>query len=78
MGRRLGVEAAVNTSLNVASPIVQTVKQALGALQRSRGMTGLIVIAGAAAFAAWHAVDGPVKDNGKTLRRLHSEWLESR
>src|SRR5204863_6670831 len=45
MGRRLGVEVSVNTSLNVGSPIVQTVKQALIALQRSRGMTGLIVIA---------------------------------
>ena len=36
MGRRLGVEVSVNTSLNVGSPIVQTPSQALGALNAPR------------------------------------------
>jgi carbamoyltransferase len=75
MGRRLGVEVAVNTSLNVGSPIVQTVKQALGALQRSRGMSGLIVVAEDRSYLAWHAVEGPVKDAGRAIRALYADWL---
>jgi carbamoyltransferase len=74
MGRRLGVEVAVNTSLNVASPIVQTVKQGIVALQRSRGLTGLILVANDRAYLAWHAVEGPVKDSGRTIRNLFAEW----
>ena len=45
MGRRCGVEASVNTSLNVAGPIVQTPHQALQALRRSRAMDGVLLIA---------------------------------
>ncbi|HEV3320912.1 MAG TPA: carbamoyltransferase C-terminal domain-containing protein [Solirubrobacteraceae bacterium] len=45
MGRRAGVEASVNTSLNVGSPIVHTPAQALTALDRARGMDGLLMIA---------------------------------
>jgi carbamoyltransferase len=77
MGRRMGVEVAVNTSLNVGSPIVQTVNQALGALQRSRGMSALILIAEGQAYMAWHAIEGPVKDAGRSILKLHSEWLEA-
>ena len=44
LGRRLGVEATVNTSLNVGTPIVQTPAQAIKALHRSRGMTGLLLV----------------------------------
>jgi carbamoyltransferase len=57
MGRRLGVEVSVNTSLNVGSPIVQTPAQALGALKRARAMSGLVMIAAdGQAWFAWHAV----------------------
>lgn len=45
MGRRLGVEVSVNTSLNVGSPIVQTPTQALDALKRAKGLSGLVMIA---------------------------------
>ena len=44
MGRRVGVEASVNTSLNVGAPIAHTPEQALGTLKRARGMDGLLTI----------------------------------
>ena len=44
MGRRLGVEASVNTSLNVGAPIAHTPEQAIATLQRARGMDGLLTI----------------------------------
>jgi carbamoyltransferase len=72
MGRRCGIEASVNTSLNVAGPIVQTPGQALDALRRSRAMDGLLLIgAEGSATLAWHNVTRSPKDGGQ---RLH-EWL---
>ncbi|HXA54048.1 MAG TPA: carbamoyltransferase C-terminal domain-containing protein [Solirubrobacteraceae bacterium] len=44
MGRRVGVEVSVNTSLNVGAPIAQTPTQAIATLQRARGMDGLLMI----------------------------------
>lgn len=44
MGRRVGVEASVNTSLNVGAPIAHTPEQALATLKRARGMDGLLMI----------------------------------
>ncbi|WP_183085153.1 carbamoyltransferase C-terminal domain-containing protein [Trinickia fusca] len=44
MGVRCGVEASVNTSLNVGSPIAQTPAQALQALSRAKAMDGLIMV----------------------------------
>jgi carbamoyltransferase len=44
MGRRVGVEASVNTSLNVGAPIAQTPEQAIITLKRARGMDGLLMI----------------------------------
>ncbi len=77
MGRRLGVEVAVNTSLNVGSPIVQTPAQALQALKRSRGMTGIILIGDEGdAFLAWHNVIIPPKDAGERLRTWYREWQQ--
>jgi carbamoyltransferase len=46
MGRRVGVEASVNTSLNVGAPIAQTPTQAMSTLRRARGMDGLLMIGG--------------------------------
>ena len=43
-GRLTGVEALVNTSLNVASPIAQTPQQALTTLARSAGLDALVII----------------------------------
>jgi carbamoyltransferase len=44
MGRRAGVEASVNTSLNVGAPIAHTPTQAIATLKRARGMDGLLMI----------------------------------
>lgn len=70
VGRRLGVEVLVNTSLNVGSPIVQTPAQAIKALQLSRGMTGLLLIdEDGKTYLVWHAIDQHPKDAGRTLLR---------
>jgi carbamoyltransferase len=75
MGRRCGVEVSVNTSLNVAGPIVQTPQQALEALRRSKAMDGVLLIgAEGAAYLAWHAVTAPPKDGGQRLRAWVKEW----
>jgi carbamoyltransferase len=44
MQRRLGVEASVNTSLNVGAPIAHTPEHAIATLQRAQGMDGLLMI----------------------------------
>lgn len=44
MGRRVGVEASVNTSLNVGAPIAHTPVQAVETLKRAKGMDGLLMI----------------------------------
>lgn len=45
LGRYIGVEVSVNTSLNVGSPIVQTPAQALEIFKRARGLDGLFMVA---------------------------------
>jgi len=75
LGRRIGVEVSVNTSLNVGAPIAQTPLQGLETLQRSQGMHGLIMIgAEGEAVMAWHDVDVPPKDSGRTLEKWFREW----
>ena len=75
MGRRAGVEVSVNTSLNVAGPIVQTPQQALEALRRSKAMDGVLLLgAEGGAYLAWHAGDAPPKDGGLRLRRWLQQW----
>ena len=75
MGRHAGVEVSVNTSLNVAGPIVQTPQQALEALRRSRAMDGVLLLgAEGGAYLAWHAVNAPPKDGGLRLRRWLQQW----
>ena len=44
MGRRVGVEASVNTSLNVGAPIAHTAAQAVATLRRAKGMDGLLLV----------------------------------
>jgi carbamoyltransferase len=75
LGRRIGVEVAVNTSFNVAGPIVQTPEQALAALRRSRGLDAvLFVAADGPAYAAWHDVVAPPKDAGRRFRAWLAAW----
>jgi carbamoyltransferase len=78
MGRRCGVEVSVNTSLNVAGPIVQTPQQALEALRRSKAMDGVLLIgASGDAWLAWHAVTTPPKDGGRRLGEWLREWEQA-
>ena len=70
LGRRIGVEVAVNTSFNVAGPIVQTPRQALETLKRSKGMDAVFFIsAEGPAYAAWDKIDTWPKDGGRRLRQ---------
>lgn len=74
MGRRVGAEVSVNTSLNVGSPICQTPEQALETVRRSQGMHGLIMIADSGVSRiVWHDIDTESKDSGRTLRR----WIDA-
>lgn len=75
MGRRVGVEVSVNTSLNVGSPIAQTPQQAIETLRRSKGMDGLFMVgADGQAFLAWHTVVAPPKDGGQRLALWLQAW----
>jgi carbamoyltransferase len=54
LGRRIGVEVAVNTSFNIAGPIVQTALQGIETLRRSKGLDALLMFSGEGrVFAAW-------------------------
>jgi carbamoyltransferase len=54
VGRRAGVEVAVNTSFNVAGPIAQTATQAIETLRRSKGLDAVLMFTeDGSAFSAW-------------------------
>ncbi|MCA9079663.1 MAG: hypothetical protein KDA58_03850 [Planctomycetaceae bacterium] len=73
MGRRVGAEVSVNTSLNVGSPIVQTPQQALEAFQRAKAMTALLMIADTGeAYLVWHTSTESPRDGGELLH----QWLD--
>jgi carbamoyltransferase len=70
LGRRIGVEVAVNTSFNVAGPIAQTPRQAIDTLLRSKGLDAVIMRSGDGAFhAVWHA--------GASQESRLLQWLEA-
>ena len=78
MGRHVGVEVSVNTSLNVGSPIAQTPVHALETLKRSKGMHGLFLVAdNDEVYVAWHDVNSPPKDAGQALRNWICEWSDA-
>jgi len=78
MGRRIGAEVSVNTSLNVGAPIAQTPLHALETLKRSGGMHALLMIAESGdAFIAWHAVTKGAKDGGEAVRTWMDEHARS-
>ena len=54
LGKRIGLEIAVNTSFNVAGPIVQSPVQALNTLRRANGMDGVFMFSEEGpVFLAW-------------------------
>jgi carbamoyltransferase len=71
LGRRIGVEVAVNTSFNVAGPIAQTPAQALDTLARSKGLDAVLMLAkDGQLYAAWHA-NAP---EGGRFKRWLADW----
>ncbi|MEZ5943081.1 MAG: carbamoyltransferase C-terminal domain-containing protein [Planctomycetaceae bacterium] len=77
MGRHVGAEVSVNTSLNVGSPIAQTPKHALDTMKRAKSLSGLIMVgANGQARLAWHTVDIAPKDGGRQLNAWLTEWEE--
>ncbi len=73
LGRRVGVEIAVNTSFNVAGPIAQTPLQALDTLRRSRGLDAVLMFANdGAVFAALHG--GASGEGGARIKGWLQEW----
>jgi carbamoyltransferase len=69
LGRRIGVEVAVNTSFNVAGPIAQTPSQALDTLRRSKGLDAVLMFSDEGpVFAALH------KDSGGRFRQWLAAW----
>jgi len=78
MKKYLGVEVAVNTSLNVGTPIVHSPSQAIKAMHRSKGLTGLLMIEeNGNVYLVWHNIIKPPKDGGKKLMKWFETW-ESR
>jgi carbamoyltransferase len=75
LGRRIGVEVAVNTSFNVAGPIAQSATQAINTLRRSKGMDAVLMfVEEGPVFAAWHAGAGKVMPGGERFRSWRAEW----
>ena len=74
MKKYLGVELAVNTSLNVGTPIVHSPSQAINAMHRSKGLTGLLMIEeNGNVYLTWHNIIKPPKDGGqKLMQYLHN------
>jgi carbamoyltransferase len=70
LGRRIGVEVAVNTSFNVGGPIAQMPAQALDTLRRAKGMDGVFMFAEEGqVIAAWTRQPGT-----RTTARI-PQWL---
>jgi carbamoyltransferase len=79
LGGKIGVEMSVNTSFNIGSAIVQTPRQAVATLKRSRGMIGVVMIGDdGEACISYHEVENGVKDGGKRLKAFFREWLGER
>ena len=75
LGRHIGVEAAVNTSFNVAGPIAQSASQAVDTLRRSKGMDAVLMIAEeGSVFAVWHRSLAESGESGERLRGWLAEW----
>jgi carbamoyltransferase len=75
LGRRIGVEIAVNTSFNVAGPIAQTPQQALDTLRRSKGLDAVLMFAAEGpVYAALHGGSGGA--GGARFRQWLADWQQ--
>jgi carbamoyltransferase len=74
LGRRIGVEVAVNTSFNVAGPIAQTPAQALDTLRRSKGLDAVLMFSDEGpVFVALHGGSGGA-GGGERFRQWLKAW----
>lgn len=74
LGRRIGVEMSVNTSFNIAGPIVQTPAQAIDTLRRAKGLDAVLLVADdGVTYAAWQ--DQPERSR---FTGLLSAWESQR
>ena len=72
LGRRIGVEVAVNTSFNVAGPIAQTPAQALDTLRRSKALDAVLMFSEEGpVFVALH---GAAQTGGARFRQWLAGW----
>jgi carbamoyltransferase len=72
LGRRIGVEVAVNTSFNVAGPIAQTPAQALDTLRRSKALDAVLMFPEEGpVFVALH---GAAQVGGTRFRQWLADW----
>jgi carbamoyltransferase len=72
LGRRIGVDIAVNTSFNVAGPIAQTPAQAVETLRRAKGLDAVMMFAeDGPVFAAIHSGDAA---DGARFRKWLKAW----
>jgi carbamoyltransferase len=72
LGRRIGVEVAVNTSFNVAGPIAQTPAQALDTLRRTKALDAVLMFSEEGpVFAALH---GGAAQTGAGFRQWLADW----
>jgi carbamoyltransferase len=75
LGRRIGVEVAVNTSFNVAGPIAQTPAQALDTLRRSKALDAVLMFSEEGpVFAALHG--GAAQSGGARFRQWLTSWQQ--
>ena len=75
LGRRIGVEVAVNTSFNVAGPIAQTPAQALDTLRRSKGLDAVLMFSHEGpVFAALHGGTAGAGAGGARFRQWLAAW----
>jgi carbamoyltransferase len=73
LGRRIGVEVAVNTSFNVGGPIAQTPTQAIETLRRAKGLDAVLMVSEQGpVFAALHG--GTDGDGGTRFRQWLTDW----
>jgi carbamoyltransferase len=76
LGRRIGVEVAVNTSFNVAGPIAQTPQHAIDTLRRSRGMDAVLMFTDDGdVYALWHGDAGQSAGKAR-FRHWLAQWQE--
>ena len=73
IGKRIGVEIAVNTSFNVAGPIAQSPVQALNTLRRAKGMDGVFMFSDEGpVFLAW--MREPGTGIGGNIQKWIADW----